>query len=71
MDNVSEKNFGIIGIPSACVQRYRDSVPIMRMRKRHLFYLQKTIELSYWLDKISFRTAPPTEIFFLYSQVIF
>ena len=47
MDNVRGKNFGIIRIPSACVQRLRDSVPIMRMRKRHLFYLQKTIELSY------------------------
>ena len=34
----------------------------MRTRERHLFFLQKTIELSNWLDKISFRTAPPTEI---------
>ena len=25
----------------------RDSVPIMRTRQRHLFFLQKTIELSY------------------------
>ena len=40
----------------------------MRTRERHLFFLQKTIELSYWLDKISFRTAPPTEICFLYSR---
>ena len=28
----------------------------MRRCERHLFFLQKTIELSYWLDKISFRT---------------
>ena len=48
----------------------RDSVPIMRTRERHLFFLQKTIELSYWLDKISFRTTPPTEICCLYSQAI-
>ena len=27
--------------------------------------------LSYWLDKISFRTTPPTEICCLYSQAIF
>ena len=26
----------------------------MRTRERHLFFLQKTIELSNWLDKISF-----------------
>ena len=30
----------------------RDIVPIMRTRERHLFFLQKTIELSYWLDEI-------------------
>ena len=47
------------------------SVSIIHTRERHLFFLQKTIELSYWLDKISFRTAPPTEICCLYSQVIF
>ena len=52
-------------------KRQRDSVPIMRTRERHLFFLQKTIELSNWLDKISFRAAPPTEICCLYSQVIF
>ena len=45
--------------------------PIMRTRERHLFFLQKTIELSYWLDKISFRTAPPTGFCCLYSQVTF
>ena len=28
----------------------------MRTCERHLFFLQKTIELSHWLDKISFRT---------------
>ena len=27
----------------------------MRTCERHLFFLQKTTELSYWLDKISFR----------------
>ena len=48
----------------------KGSVPIMRTRERHLFFLQKTIELSYWLDKISFRTAPPTEICCLHSQII-
>ena len=39
----------------------------MRTRERHLFFLQKTIELSNLLDKISFRAAPPTEICCLYS----
>ena len=43
----------------------------MRTRERQLFFLQKTIELSYWLGKISFRTAPPTKICCLHSQVIF
>ena len=42
----------------------------MRTRERHLFFLQKTIELSHWPDKISFRTAPPTELCCLHSQVI-
>ena len=36
-----------------------------------IFFLKKTIELSHWLDKISFRTAPPREICCLHSQVIF
>ena len=40
----------------------------MRTCERHLFFLQKTIELSYWLDKISFRTAPPTVICFLHPR---
>ena len=46
-------------------------MPIMFKRERHLFFLQKTTELSYLLDKISFWTAPPTEICSLHSQVIF
>ena len=29
--------------------------------KRRLFFLKKTIELSYWRGKISFRTSPPIE----------
>lgn len=33
-----------------------NSVPIMRMR-----HLKKTTELSYWCDKISFRTTPLME----------
>ena len=50
----------------------RDSAPIMRTRERHLFFLQKTIEVSYWLDKISFRTAPPTEdlLFTFWSKIL-
>ena len=39
--------------------------------ERHLFFVQKTIEPSYRLDKISFRTALPTAICCLHSQVIF
>ena len=27
-----------------------------------IIIIKKTIEMSYWHDKISFRTAPPTEI---------
>ena len=34
------------------------------------FFLQKTIELSCWLDKISFRTSLPTEIWFTFSSNI-
>ena len=40
----------------------------MRTCERHLFFLQKTTELSYWLDKISFRTAPPTVICCLHPR---
>ena len=39
-------------------------VPIMRTRERHLCFF-------YWLHKISFRIAPPTEICYLYPQVTF
>lgn len=39
--------------------------------ERHLFFVQKTLEPSYRLNKISFRTALPTAICCLHSQVIF
>ena len=46
---------------------------IMRTRERHLFFLQKTIELSCWLDKISFRTAPGADgdLLFTFTPVTF
>ena len=38
-------------------------------RERHLFFLKKTIETSYWRDKISFRTASPTgNLMFIFSS---
>ena len=43
----------------------------MRTLKRHLLFLKKTIELSYWRDNISSRTVSPTYICCLHSQVIF
>ena len=41
--------------------------------ERHLFFLKKTLELSYWREKISFQTAPPIDedLLFTFSSNTF